>query len=209
MKRLLFLTLLAPVLAGCLGSAPPVPRDHYYRLLVPLPAESGGAMLLPGVLTVELLQADGLLRERPLLYSTAADAAELQQHNYHYWNDVPPRLLQDQMVTYLRRSGVASLVVTPDTRVRAEYQISGKAKRFERLVGGGGSKVVVEIEFALLRFSDDALLVVDTYSAEEAAAGDSIEESILALNRATARVFDAFLSDVRLAATRSAALIER
>ena len=209
MKRLLFLTLLAPVLAGCLGSAPPVPRDHYYRLLVPLPAESGGAMLLPGVLTVELLQADGLLRERPLLYSTAADAAELQQHNYHYWNDVPPRLLQDQMVTYLRRAGVASLVVTPDTRVRAEYQISGKAKRFERLVGGGGSKVVVEIEFALLRFSDDALLVVDTYSAEEAAAGDSIEESILALNRATARVFDAFLSDVRLAATRSASLIQR
>jgi ABC-type uncharacterized transport system auxiliary subunit len=209
MKRLLLLTLLAPVLAGCLGSAPPVPRDHYYRLLVPLPAESGGAMLLPGVLTVELLQADGLLRERPLLYSTAADAAELQQHNYHYWNDVPPRLLQDQMVTYLRRSGVASLVVTPDTRVRAEYQISGKAKRFERLVGGGGSKVVVEIEFALLRFSDDALLVVDTYSAEEAAAGDSIEESILALNRATARVFDAFLSDVRLAATRSASLIQR
>jgi len=209
MKRLLFLTLLAPVLAGCLGSAPPVPRDHYYRLLVPLPAESGGAMLLPGVLTVELLQADGLLRERPLLYSTAADAAELQQHNYHYWNDVPPRLLQDQMVTYLRRSGVASLVVTPDTRVRAEYQISGKAKRFERLVGGGGSKVVVEIEFALLRLSDDALLVVNTYSAEEAAAGDSVEDSILALNRATARVFDAFLSDVRLAATRSAALIQR
>jgi ABC-type uncharacterized transport system auxiliary subunit len=209
MKRLLLLTLLAPVLAGCLGSAPPVPRDHYYRLLVPMPAESGGAMLLPGVLTVELLQADGLLRERPLLYSTAADAAELQQHNYHYWNDAPPRLLQDQMVTYLRRSGVASLVVTPDTRVHAEYQISGKAKRFERLVGGGGSKVVVEIEFALLRFSDDALLVVDTYSAEEAAAGDSIEESILALNRATARVFDAFLSDVRLAATRSASLNQR
>jgi len=207
MKRLLFLTLLGPVLAGCLGSAPPVPRDHYYRLLVPMPAESGGALLLPGVLTVELLQADGLLRERPLLYSTAAEAAELQQHNYHYWNDVPPRLLQDQMVTYLRRSGVASLVVTPDTRVRAEYQISGKAKRFERLVGSGGSKVVVEIEFALLRLSDDALLVVDTYSAEEPAAGDSIEDSILALNRATARVFDAFLSDVRTAATRSASLI--
>jgi len=209
MKRLLLLTLLAPALAGCLGSAPPVPRDHYYRLLVPMPPESGGAMLLPGVLTVELLQADGLLRERPLLYSTGAEAAELQQHNYHYWNDVPPRLLQDQMVTYLRRSGVASLVVTPDTRVRAEYQISGKAKRFERLVGSGGSKVVVEIEFALLRLSDYALLVVDTYSAEEPAAGDSIEDSILALNRATARVFDAFLADVRLAATRSVSLIQR
>ncbi len=209
MKKLLLLTLLAPVLAGCLGSAPPVPRDHYYRLLVPMPAETAGDRLLPGVLTVELLQADGLLRERPLLYSAGADAAELQQHNYHYWNDAPPRLLQDQMVTYLRRSGVASLVVTPDTRVRAEHQISGKAKRFERLVGSGGSRVVVEIEFALLRLSDDALLVVDTYSAEETAADDSVEASILALNRATARVFDAFLSDVRLAASRSASLTER
>jgi ABC-type uncharacterized transport system auxiliary subunit len=209
MKRLLLLTLLAPILAGCLGSAPPVPRDHYYRLLVPMPADSGGTMLLPGVLTVELLQADGLLRERPLLYSAGADASELQQHNYHYWNDVPPRLLQDQMVTYLRRSGIASLVVTPDTRVRAEYQVSGKAKRFERLVGGGGSKVVVEIEFALQRLSDDALLVVDTYNAEESASDDSVEASILALNRATARVFGAFLTDVRLAATRSASLMER
>jgi len=209
MRPLLTFLLIAPLLAGCLGSAPPVPRDHYYRLLVPMPVEHVGERMLPGVLTVELLQADGLLRERPLLYSAGGDATELQQHNYHYWNDVPPRLLQDQMVTYLRRSGAAGLVVTPDMRVRADHQISGKAKRFERLIGAGEPKVVVEIEFALLRLSDDALLVVDTYRAEETAADDSVEASILALNRATARVFEAFLYDVRLAATRSASLLPR
>jgi ABC-type uncharacterized transport system auxiliary subunit len=209
MRRLLPTLLLAPLLAGCLGSAPPVPRDHYYRLLVPMPAESGAEALLPGVMTVELLQADGLLRERPLLYTGGAQSSELLQHNYHYWNDVPPRMLQDQMVTYLRRSSAASLVVTPDTRVRADYQVSGKAKRFERLVGEGTPKVVVEIELALLRLSDDALLVVDTYTAEEIAADDSVEASVVAMNRATARVFDDFLVALHRAAAHDTARVPR
>jgi len=208
MRAVLTTLLIAPLLAGCLGSAPPVPRDHYYRLLVAMPAESTET-LLPGVMIVELLQADGLLRERPLLYSTTGGAYELQQHNYHYWNDVPARMLQDQMVSYLRHSGAAALVVTPDTRVRADYRVSGKAKRFERLVGDGAPKVAVEIELTLQRLSDDALLVVDTYSAEEAAGDDSVGASIEALNAATARVFDAFLSDVRAASTRSASLMPR
>lgn len=208
MRPLLTTLLIAPLLAGCLGSAPPVPRDHYYRLLVPMPAVSAQT-LLPGTMTVELLQADGLLRERPLLYSVAGGSYELQQHSYHYWNDVPPRMLQDQMVTYLRRSGAAGLVVTPDTRVRADYRVGGKAKRFERLAGEGAPKVVVEIELAVQRLSDDALLVVDTYSAEEAAADDSVGASIEALNAATARVFDAFLGDLRRAAADNTALAPR
>jgi ABC-type uncharacterized transport system auxiliary subunit len=205
MKRILPLLVLAPLLAGCLGSAPPVPRDHYYRLLVPTPQESDGATLLPGVMMVELLQADGLLRERPLLYSQSGQSYELQQHNYHYWNDAPPRMLQDQMVAYLRRSGVAGLVVTPDMRLRADYQVSGKARRLERLLGGGPPRVFVEIELALLRLSDERVLVVDTFTAEQPAGDDSVDAAIVALNRATAEIFDRFLSQIRLAAQQAAA----
>lgn len=202
MKRLLLLACAAPLLAGCLGSAPPVPHDHYYRLLVPTPQQSAGEAPLPGILTVELLQADGLLRERPLLYSESGESYELQQHNYHYWNDAPPRMLQDQMVTYLRRSGVSRQVVTPDMRIRADYQVSGKVRRLERLLGGGPPRVFVEIELALLRLSDDRVLVVETFSAEEPAEDESVEASIIALNRATAEVFDRFLAQVRLAAAQ-------
>jgi len=200
MKRILPSLLIAPVLAGCFGSAPPVPREHYYRLLVPTPVQSSVEIPLPGVVTVELLQADGLLRERALLYSESGQSYELQQHNYHFWNDAPPRMLQDQMVAYLRRSGVAGLVVTPDTRVRSDYRVSGKARRLERQLGGGPPRVFVEIELALLRVSDETLLVVESYTAEEPAADDSVEAAIVALNRATARVFDRFLSQVRFAA---------
>ncbi len=202
MKRLLVLACAAPLLAGCLGSAPPVPRDHYYRLLVPTPEQSAGEAPLPGIMTVELLQADGLLRERPLLYSESGESYELQQHNYHYWNDAPPRMLQDQMVTYLRRSGVSRQVVTPDMRIRADYQVSGKVRRLERLLGGGPPRVFVEIELALLRLSDDRVLVVETFSAEEPAEDESVDASIVALNRATAEIFDRFLAQVRFAAAQ-------
>ncbi|WP_422369467.1 ABC-type transport auxiliary lipoprotein family protein [Pelagibius sp.] len=208
LRAFLPVLLTAPLLAACLGSAPPVPRDHYYRLLVPPPPPgpegAGAEILLPGVVMVELPQADGLLRERPLLYSQSGESHELQQHNYHYWNDVPPRMLQDQMVGYLRRSGVTGQVVTPDTRVRSDFRVTGKARRLERLLGGGPPRVFVEIELALLRLSDDTLLVVENYTAEEPAGGDSVEAAVVALNRATARIFDAFLTQVRAAADQVA-----
>jgi ABC-type uncharacterized transport system auxiliary subunit len=204
MKRILPVLLLAPLLAACLGSAPPVPRDHYYRLLVDGPApgftQAGAAVSLPGTLTVELLQADGLLRERPLLFSASGDPHELQQHDYHYWNDAPPRMLQDQMVAYLRRSGLARAVVTPDMRIRADYELSGKVRRLERLLGGGPARVVVELELALVRLDDEMLIVVDTYSEEEPAADDTVQSAIVALNRATARIFDRFLAQATAAA---------
>ena len=205
MRKLLPLIFLTPLLAGCLGSAPPVPQDHYYRLLVPTPQQSAGERPLPGILVVELPQADGLLRERPLLYSESGESYELQQHNYHYWNDAPPRMLQDQMVTYLRRSGVSGQVVTPDMRIRADYQVSGKVRRLERLLGGGPPRVFVEIELALLRLADEKVLVVETFSAEEPAGDETVEAAIVALNRATAEIFDRFLGQVRAAASQVAA----
>ncbi|MEQ8357206.1 MAG: ABC-type transport auxiliary lipoprotein family protein [Kiloniellaceae bacterium] len=205
MKRILFVLMIAPLLSGCLGSAPPVPRDHYYRLLVPAPGAAPAAATLPGVMTVELLQADGLLRERPLLYSASGESYELQQHNYHYWNDAPPRMLQDQLVAYLRRSGIAGQVVTPDMRIRADYQVSGKARRLERLLGGGPPRVFVEVELALLRLSDETLLVVETYSAEASAADETVDAAVVALNRATAEIFDRFLTQVRVASAGQAA----
>ena len=66
MKRLkLLFCVPLLLLSGCLNSAPPVPRDHYYRVLVPPPARSEVPMI-QGVLAVAPLEANGLLRERHL-----------------------------------------------------------------------------------------------------------------------------------------------
>ena len=78
--------LLATALGGCLGAAPPVPRDHFYRILVPPPQAE--VVPFPGTVSVAPIEAQGLLRERPLLFSVGS-AQEVQQHDYHYWTDAP------------------------------------------------------------------------------------------------------------------------
>jgi len=193
MTRYFIPLLIVPLLAGCLGSAPPVPRDHYYRLLVSSPVDISAEGRLASTISVESLQADGLLRERPLLYSESGAPHEVQQHNYHYWTDAPPRMLQDQLVTYLRQSNIARSVVTPDMRVRADYLVSGKVKRLERLLGGGPPRVFVELELALVRLSDNALLLVDNFAEQEPETGNGVGSAIIALNKATGRLFGRFL----------------
>lgn len=186
--------LLVASLSGCLGSAPPLPRDHYYRVLVP-PPQTGETVLFPGVVSVASLDADGLLRERPLLFSPTGGAQEMQQHDYHYWIDPPPRMLQGQLVDYLRGSGLTGAVVTPELRVAADFEVSGRVKRLERLLGGGPPRVVAELELAMTEAPRGRLVVVETYTAEVAARDESVESSVLALNQALGMIFREFLDD--------------
>lgn len=187
-------TLLLLALGGCLGSAPPVPRDHYYRVIVP-PPPHGEAVLFPGVISVANLESDGLLHERPVLFSASGQSHEMQQHDYHYWTEPPPRMLQAQLVDYLRGSGAAESVVTPDLRVPADYEVSGRIKRLERLLGGGPPRVVAELELAMVETESNRLVVVDTYTAELASTDESVQSSILALNQALADIFSRFVTD--------------
>ncbi len=220
MKHLSLIVLALAGLTGCLGSAPPIPRDHYYRIMVAPPSrtaasqtasiegatilgqldlgrpDSGAAIVAyPGVLSVAQLEAEGLLRERPLLYSATGSATEMQQHDYHYWMDPPTRMLQLQLVDYLRASGLARSVVTPDLRIKADYEVNGRIKRLERLLGGGPARVVVELELSLVARPDNELIVIGIYSAEAIAGDDGVESSVLALNQALGHVFERFLAD--------------
>lgn len=215
MKRLILTVLVLAGLTGCLGSAPPVPRDHYYRIMVTSPSrvaqsqtasianaaiqgQPGSAVknaMFPGVLSVAPLEAEGLLRERPLLYSATGSAHEMQQHDYHYWMDPPTRMLQLQLVDYLRASGLVQSVVTPDLRVKSDYEVSGRIKRLERLLGGGPVRVVAELELSMVSRASNELMVVGSYTAEAIAGDDGVESSVLALNQALGQVFERFLAD--------------
>ena len=201
MRRLIpLLSLLALPLGGCPGSAPPVPRDHFYRVIVPAPARSA-IPSLPGVLSVAPLEADGLLRERALIFSATGQSQEMQQHDYHYWIDPPPRMLQNQLIDFMRSSGIAATVVAPDLRIEADYNMSGRIKRLERLLGGGPPRVVAELELALVENASNHLILVRSYTAEVPSADESVAASIAALNVALARIFESFLGDASWSAT--------
>jgi len=191
-------------LTACLGSAPPVPRDHYYRIMVTPPkgaiasqtASIEDAPVLGwGILGQPQLEAEGLLRERPLLYSATGSATEMQQHDYHYWMDPPTRMLQLELVDYLRASGLARSVVTPEMRIKADFEVNGRIKRLERLLGGGPTRVVVELELSMVARADNELIVVGSYIAGANAADDGIESSVLAFNEVLGQVFERFLAD--------------
>ena len=140
------------------------------------------------------IEAQGLLRERPLLFSVGS-AQEVQQHDYHYWTDAPPRMLQLELVDYLRKGHAASAVITPDLRTPADYEVSGRIKRLERILDGTPPRVVAELELAMTETNTNRLLVVQTYSAEIRATDDSVPASVEALDQALSDIFGRFVAD--------------
>ena len=100
-------------LSGCMGSSKGVPPNNYYRLSVDAPANQTEQPSLPGVLSISALEGDGLVSARALLFTDQDKSHAVRQHNYHFWADSPTRLLQTELVTYMRQRGVAISVVTP------------------------------------------------------------------------------------------------
>jgi len=197
MRPLIALLFLMPLLAGCFGSAPPLPRDHYYRILVPHQTGDGTSPVFAGVVSIPPLEADGLLRERPLLFSASGATHEMQQHDYHHWSDPPTRMLQGELASYLRQSRFGETVVTSDIRIRPDFEVVGRIKRLERLMGNGSPRVAAELELALIHLADNRMLVIDTYSAERSSRSGSVEASVMALNQAVTEIFGRFLEDAR------------
>lgn len=196
MRHALLAMIACLGLAGCQIAAEPAPADRYYRVVVPGPpaADSAG---LPGTLLVDRLAADGLMRERPMVFSADEDALSLAQHDYDFWIEPPARMLQAELVRYLRSAGIARSVVTPDLRVRSDFEIVGTVRRFERLIGRSGPRVAVVLDLALIERDGDRLRIGDSYSAEIACANATVDSSVAAFNEALSTVFADFLADVR------------
>lgn len=187
--------ILAFGLTGCLGSAPPVPADHYYRFLVSAPGGAPPARAFPGVLSVTAFAGDGLLRSRPILFASSQDPHQIRQHNYHYWADPPTKLVQGEMVAYLRRAGLADSVVTPDMQINADFELQGRVKRLERLLGDSRPRIAVEVELSVVRLRDRKLMMSRAYSADRESGDDSVNASVLAMSQALGGIFEDFRRD--------------
>lgn len=192
--------LIPAILAGC-GGAPTVPPDNFYRIEV-TPPTIETTTLLPGTVLVHPLTASGLLQERPVLFTTAGQLHQMRQRDYHYWNEAPPRMLQSALIAYLRAGRVAATVITPDLRVPTDYEVVGKVKRLEQILGDPG-RVLVELELAVIDTAGAQLITARSYAAESASDGPTVADAVFALNRALVDLFAEFVADLRNAGQRT------
>jgi len=188
------LLLLGSLMAGSCGTAPPVPVDYYYRL--PEPRAEIVEPLTQGVILVKLFVTDGAHNERALLFSRDVDGLRLEQHHYHFWVDSPPRMLQGQLVSYLRAASAAPVVVA-DPSVRADLLISGRIKRFERNISGRTPLVRVALEMRVDLPEGSVPALIRDYAVDAKADGSGFPESINAFSESLDRLFAEFLADAR------------
>lgn len=184
-------TLAVAVVAGC--AQPPVPRDHFYRVDAGAPERAFATPPLRGAVMVDRFRADGLVSQRPVVYSDAAHPFELLQYDYHYWVESPTVMMAYALTDYLRAAGAAGVVDGPDIRSAAGCRVSGNIRRFERVLGAGSSVVSVALEIRLTRRNDGAELLLETYRADMRAGDERMTSIVVAFNAALRHVFDQFL----------------
>lgn len=180
--------------AGC-AAPPAAPEDQFYRL--DTVATASGEMALKGVVEVERFSASGSLGNRPLLFTEPGSNA-VSEYHYHFWIDAPPVLLQSALVSYLRSSGVAERVVTPEMRVSPDYTVTGRVLRLET-VRGDKSAGAAALELTLRRESDGALLVLGEYRSEIPSGTNGVQTDAAAVEKAVAEAFARFVADIRKA----------
>jgi ABC-type uncharacterized transport system auxiliary subunit len=186
-------TLLFTGWLGCASG--PAPRDHFYRLDIAAPAALPSPAL-PGVLEVDRLRVEAIAQGRRMLYRDASLPNVIGQYSYHFWANPPGLMLQDQLAQSLRAAGVAKAVVTPGIHVDSDFVLKGRLAQLERHTGSGAPRIVVEIEFVLLRSKGNDLLLQKNYSEERTVAGNDMGASITAYQEAIGTIFQQLLADL-------------
>ncbi len=191
--RLCLLALACVLATGCLGK--PAPRDRYFRLELAPPAPLA-APALAGVLEVDRLRANIVVRRTALVYVTEHSAPELRTRRYEHWADSPTLLVQREIASYLRAARIAGRVVTPELGVAADHRLSGDLLRFEEQHGADPPRVVIEIAFTLSDEQRREILLQETYLEERAVEGPAAEDAVRAYDAALAAALARLVADI-------------
>lgn len=194
MKRMVPALAGVGLLAAC-GSAEPVPEDQFYRLQAAAPEAPAAEARFPGTLEIDRFVADGVTAGRPIVYSEAGKPYQVKEYHYHFWTQPPTVMLRDELVAYLRAAKVSDAVVTPELRVPADYVLTGKIKRLEKIVGDP-PKAVLELELGLRKATGGKLVFLETYRIETEASGAGVDAAVRSLNGALSSIYAKFVADL-------------
>lgn len=188
-SSIMFGTLL---LSGCVGGQ--ASPDYFYRLNVPDPESHLDPAPLQGILQVTRPSADALTSERHLVYRKDNNISQLNHHAYHRWVDSPTLLLQQEMTQYLRKAGLAQQVVTPELRTKADYALSCRIAKLERVLDQS-PRIILELELGITSMKDRRTLLLRNYREEYPTTNLEVASSINAYNQALSNILHRFISD--------------
>jgi ABC-type uncharacterized transport system auxiliary subunit len=137
-----------------------------------------------------------MTRERQMLYRKAGDPSQVRREGYDHWVDPPPLMVQRAVVAFLRSANAAEAVVTPEMRVDADFRLSGRVQRFERVIGGSSPHVTVELELTLVREEDGEPLLLGTYREDQEVGGGGIGDSVEAFAQALHQILERLVLDL-------------
>lgn len=180
------------LLSGCLSGQPS--PDYFYRLNLPDPATHLDPSPLNGTLQVTRPWADALTAERHLVYRKDGNASQLNHHAYHRWVDSPTLLLQQEMTQYLRKAGLAPQVVTPKMRTKADYVLSCRIAKLERVLDRS-PRVILELELGITSMKDRRTILLRTYREELQTRNAEVAASIKGYNQALSNILHRFMTD--------------
>jgi ABC-type uncharacterized transport system auxiliary subunit len=209
MRRAAFLLLVLGLAACSLPQVEPLPREHYYRLAPAKPSKPFAHAPLQGVMVVETPRGSGLYAGQAILYSEDPPFLEVQHYHYHRWAETPGKLMQGRIVEYLREAKVASTVTQEAGRARADWRVSGRTRRFERIRDDKGWHAVVALDLrvdAADTEPDQEPLLVREYEAIVPAKASDMDASVVAFSAATTQVLDRFLADLAVSLASRAPL---
>jgi len=172
-------------------TSPPAPTENYYRLR-PEQTAPPGASHLPGTIQVRRFTADGLLRERALLYSDDGGHRVLKQHAYHYWMDAPANLLRDYWTVRLQGTGFTP-VGQPTTR---DLTLHGRLIRMERLLANDRVDIALSLELRVHRTVTGRDVLKRSYDVIQRASSDRVLDSVKAFESALQTIHVQFVADL-------------
>ncbi len=196
LHRSLTVSLLAAAavlaLSAC-GSMKPLPSDTFYRLNVPGAAPASAAWTeLP--VRVAKFDASGVHRERPIAYSGDGDVV-VGQHRYHLWIDSPERMLQNELVRYLRDARVAPLVTGSSVSGPA-IEVRGRIDRMDDIPAPDAPGVVVELHLELtVRGERSAIVFSRAYREPRTLSDRDMTAVAAAMSGAVGAIFAQFTAD--------------
>lgn len=188
---------------GCINQTS-VPEDYFYRLPIAHPTAPLENKAINGTLAIAPLQAEGVYRERPLLYVDAKRPLELVQYHYRHWTQVPSQLIQDSMLEYLRETNIADQVIRMRTGKQVEFIIQGRLQKFERVVHGSKTEVVVELELEYRqRLAGGYRSEAKNYKQRIVSDDSTIHDSVQTFGEALKHIYDQMVADVQTMSNNS------